>query len=398
MNKKNGWKIGLLFLIPFILAGIMQFQSKDLREGIYLDRNKAGEGDKELVLQLKAEGLPEEYEYKVHVEEMLYTEEEANALMEGAIREIEKDFEEITDVIPSKKTYQNKAVEATWRFDHGECMDFEGNIIKSQIPEEGLVVNAQVGLKCQNYENVHNFSFLIPRQPFSQAELLLSAVSDYIQAEMQKEGQSRITLPSQIDGVTLVWKEPKDYLVIKILFLEILVAVLLFVSKIEKRKQEEKKKQESMEMDYPKIVGQMTILLGAGMTIPQAWNKISLQYCHKKESGVIDQRPAYEEMVYINRRMQEGESEREALSVMEKRVLLMPYRRMIRILLNNKSKGGDNLCGELEKEATLAYAQRVYDIKQKGEEASTKMLAPLMLMMILVIAIVILPACIGFAG
>jgi hypothetical protein len=71
---------------------------------------------------------------------------------------------------------------------------------------------------------------------------------------------------------------------------------------------------------------------------------------------------------------------------------------MIRILLNNKSKGGDNLCGELEKEATLAYAQRVYDIKQKGEEASTKMLAPLMLMMILVIAIVILPACMGFAG
>lgn len=398
MNRKNRWKIGLLFLIPLILAGFMQFQEGSLKDDIYIDRNKAGEGDKELALKLEAEGLFEEYEYNVHVEEMLYTEEEANALMEEAILEIEKDFKEITDEIPSKKTYQNKAVEASWRFDNLECMDMEGKIIKEQIPEEGLIVNAEVGLKCQKYEKVHRFSFLIPRQQFSESEILLSTISDYIRTEMQKEGQSRIKLPSQINGVALEWKEPEDYLLIKIVFLEIVVAVLLFVSKIEKRKAEEKNRQESMEMDYPKIVGQMTILLGAGMTIPQVWNKLAMQYWEKKQNGVTDHRPAYEELVYINRRMQEGESEREALSVMEKRVLLLPYRRLIRILLNHMSKGGDDLCKELEKEATLAYAQRVYTIKQKGEEASTKMLAPLMLMMILVIAIVILPACIGFAG
>ena len=376
----------------------MQFQDKDSGEGTYIERNKAGEGNKELIFNLEAEGLPEEYEYKLNVEEMLYTEEEANALMEEAILEIEKDFKEITDRVPSKKTYQEEAVEATWRFDNQKCLDLEGNIIKEQIPEDGLIVNAEVGLKCQDYEKIHCFSFFIPRQQYSETEMLLSSISDYFQTEMQKEGQSSIKLPSEINGVTLVWKEQEDHLFLKIVFLEVLVVVLLFLSKLEKRKQEEKKRQESMELDYPKIVGQMTILLGAGMTIPQAWNKLAVQYCEKKQNGVTEQRPAYEELVYINRRMQEGESEREALSLMEKRVLLLPYRRFIRILLNNKSKGGDNLCQELEKEASAAYAQRVYAIKQRGEEASTKMLAPLMFMMILVIAIVILPACIGFAG
>ena len=151
-----------MFLIPVILAGFIQFQSKELIEGNYIDRNKAGEGDKDLILKLEAEGLSSEYEYKVHVEEMLYTEEEANALIEGAIREIEQDFKEINQVIPSKKYYQNKMVEATWRFDNRECMDLEGKIIKEQIPEDGLIVNAQVGLKCQKYEKVHCFSFLIP--------------------------------------------------------------------------------------------------------------------------------------------------------------------------------------------------------------------------------------------
>jgi pilus assembly protein TadC len=216
--------------------------------------------------------------------------------------------------------------------------------------------------------------------------------------EMQKEGEDYIKLPSEINGVTLAWKEKEDHLVIKIVFLEILVMVLLFFSRIEKKKQKEKEKQESMELDYPKILGQMTILLGAGMTIPQVIHQLATQYIRKKQMGVIDKRVAYEELVYMNRRIQEGESEREALLFMEQRTLLMPYRRLIRILLNNKSKGADHLCQELEKETSIAYAQRVDAIKQKGEEASTKMLAPLMLMMIVVIAIVILPACLEFAG
>jgi hypothetical protein len=232
----------------------------------------------------------------------------------------------------------------------------------------------------------------------SESERLLTGISDYIEEELKKEGQSQLRLPTEFNGISLVWKEPKEYIVVKILCLEILVVVLLFLSKIEKRKREEKKEKESMEEDYPKIVGEISLLLGAGMTIPQAWNKIVTRYCDKMEKGIIEERPAFEELVYINRRMREGESEREALSHMEKRMLLMPYRRFIRILLNNKSKGGDNLYRELEQEASTAYAQKVYAIKQKGEEASTRMLVPLMLMMIIVIAIVILPALIEFAG
>ena len=382
------------FSNPFDPSRIHTVSRRELK-GRYLHRAQSSRRRRQGTgFKLRSRGLAG----RINVEEMLYIKGEADALLEGAIIEIEKDFQQITDVIPSKKTYQNKAVEATWRFDNRECMDLEGKIIKEQIPEEGLIVNAEVGLKCQAYEKVHRFSFLIPKQQFSESEILLSSISDHIQSEMQQEGQDRIKLPSQIKGVTLKWKEPKDYPFVKIVFLEILVLILLFVSKIEKRKEEEKKRLESMEMDYPKIVGQMTILLGAGMTIPQAWNKLAMEYYEKKQSGVTNQRPAFEELLYINRRMQEGESEREALSVMEKRVPLMSYRRLIRILIHHKSKGGDHLCQELEKEATMAYTQRVYAIKQKGEEASTKMLAPLMLMMILVIAIVILPACKGFAG
>jgi len=44
-----------------------------------------------------------------------------------------------------------------------------------------------------------------------------------------------------------------------------------------------------------------------------------------------------------------------------------------------------------------AYEQRVLLAKRLGEEASTKMLIPLMLMMVLVMGIVMIPAIISFS-
>lgn len=398
MEKKKIWKLGGIFLLVLLLAGYMDSKEGELKEGSMIERNSAGEGEKDVVLEIQAEGLDTNLVYELEVPEALFTEEEANACMEQAISEIEEDFMEITDVVPIKKSYQSGLVEATWRFDEADCMDLEGNIVKELVPEEGMVINAEVYLKCQNYERIYCFPFSVPKQELSEEEKLLSGISNYIETKVQEEGENQIELPTEINGISLVWKEKKEHLVIKILFLEILVVILLVVSEREKKKEIEKRRRESMELDYPEIVGQITLLLGAGMTISQAWNKIAVRYLEKRKKGIVAERPAFEELVYVNRRMQEGESEREALTLLGKRISLMSYHRFIRIILNNKRKGGDGLCRDLEQETAQAYDERILIAKQKGEEASTKMLLPLMLMMILVMAIVLLPALLEISG
>ena len=52
----------------------------------------------------------------------------------------------------------------------------------------------------------------------------------------------------------------------------------------------------------------------------------------------------------------------------------------------------------LEKESDDAFKERKLLAKKLGEEASTKMLVPLMLMMIVVMAIIIAPAVLSFKG
>ena len=56
----------------------------------------------------------------------------------------------------------------------------------------------------------------------------------------------------------------------------------------------------------------------------------------------------------------------------------------------------NGVCNYLEEEEHRAYTERILLAKKLGEEASTKMLLPLLLMMMLVMGIVLAPAMIGF--
>ena len=75
----------------------------------------------------------------------------------------------------------------------------------------------------------------------------------------------------------------------------------------------------------------------------------------------------------------------------------MSYYRLVRLLIGNLEKGTGGLCEALEQENRQAYEMRILRAKTLGEEASTKMLLPLILMMLVVMAIVMVPAMLGFS-
>ena len=66
------------------------------------------------------------------------------------------------------------------------------------------------------------------------------------------------------------------------------------------------------------------------------------------------------------------------------------------ILLGSLEMGSQGICVRLEEESRAAFEQRIIQAKKSGEEASTKMLGPLMLQMLIVMGIVMFPALIGF--
>lgn len=398
MEKKKIILVVVLFVFGLVVAFYVENKETLFQEEYQLERNEAGEGNKKITLILDGQGILEGYPYEFALEERYLTEHEAIEKMKLAVLEIEEDFLKIERKLPIKKMYQNGLVEAKWSFDKPEYIDAEGNILQEAIPKEGLLVNATVTLSCQKYELFHMFSFRIEKQLQTEQEHLLESINQYINEQMQIEGVNQLSLPEEINGIPLQWKEQKDYLVLKIALLEVIVVVLLVFSKIEKKKQQEKERVMALELDYPEITSQLSILVGAGMSISQGLFRIVEQYQEQRKRGLVARKDGFEELVYICCRIQEGESEREAFTRLGSRVNNQSYHRLIRILLTHKDKGMGDLRHALEEEAQDAYGKRVQLIKKKGEEASTKMLVPLMLMMILVMVIVMLPAIMEFSA
>ena len=101
-------------------------------------------------------------------------------------------------------------------------------------------------------------------------------------------------------------------------------------------------------------------------------------------------------MLVTSHEIQDGIGERIAYQRFGERTGVNEYHRLSRLLVQNLQKGSRSICSVLEDEAENAYEQRRLLAKKIGEEAGTKMLVPLMLMMIIVIAIVIVPATLSF--
>lgn len=200
-----------------------------------------------------------------------------------------------------------------------------------------------------------------------------------------------------MDGVALEWREPKQYLLIKVLFFEIVIMVLLYFVVQERKRTEEKERQDQMRLDYAEFVNKLLILLGSGMSLKQSLNRISARYLDKRQKKQTKKRFLYEELLVTNYEIQDGESERRAYQKFGERTGLSCYHRLVRILIQNLQTGNRGLCELLGQEATVALEERKALAKKLGEEAGTKMLLPLIMMLGIVIAIIMVPAMQSFS-
>ena len=84
----------------------------------------------------------------------------------------------------------------------------------------------------------------------------------------------------------------------------------------------------------------------------------------------------------------------EHVSYMEfgKRCGLMPYIRLSNLLIQNINMGTNNIFELLREETTSAFNERKHKARKTGEEAGTKLLLPMSLMLIVVLVIIVVPS------
>lgn len=211
-----------------------------------------------------------------------------------------------------------------------------------------------------------------------------------LQSEYESRREEAWNLPDEWKGERVSWQqEVEDYSVV-LWVLTIVTAVSVYaISDQDLHKQQEQRKKQ-MQRDYPDIVHKLVLYAGAGMTTRGAFQKIAGDY-EQKAAGK-DLKPAYEEMLYACRELHSGISEATAYEHFGKRTGLQEYIRLSTLLTQNLKKGNSALLERLREEAERAGEERLQSCKRLGEEAGTKLLVPMVLMLLVVMVMIMIPA------
>lgn len=144
------------------------------------------------------------------------------------------------------------------------------------------------------------------------------------------------------------------------------------------------KRHTAIAMDMPELVNKIVILTGAGLTLQGALAKIATEMHSEKI--------LYKELAHTMAMIDSGESADAAFDYMSIKCNMAQMRRFVAIIIQNIHRGGSDVASALKGIGDELWTSRKATALRVAEEASTKMLFPMMLMLLAVVLLVIAPA------
>lgn len=399
-NYRKMLGIGVATAVLGILAGMGG--AAGLKEGLLLQRNEYGEGDYEQRLTLSVEG-GEEVPYELTVPEQLLTTEQEQEYLAAAAEEIEHEFpgenksvNHIERAVIVKGSYQEGKVSASWSFEDSDMVDLHGKVTADELPAEGVPVKARVALVCGESERTEEFYFRVFPAERTAEEELLWQIGRELKQQGARAGEAYLKLPQKIEGKTLAWQTQKGHMPEKIFLFGAALTVFVPLLEHSRKKEQEKKRERLLTLEYPEVISKLALLLGAGMTLKAALRKLAEAYEQHKGKQGTEHRPVYEEILTTCREMENGMGEAAAYERFGERCKNAEYRKLGTILEQNLKKGSYSLAVLLDQEAEAAFEKRKAAARRYGEEAGTKLLFPMLMMLGLVMIVLMVPAMLAF--
>lgn len=144
---------------------------------------------------------------------------------------------------------------------------------------------------------------------------------------------------------------------------------------------------QEMRRDFPDFVGKVTLLMGAGLNVRQAFERIG--------SDVIKESPLYIEVKRTVSELQSGKSEIECYQTFAERIRIKEGNRFAGIIIQNIRIGGAAMLRELDRLSEECWIIRKSNANLLAEQAQTKLTFPMILMFLAVLLAVMAPAYIS---
>lgn len=298
-------------------------------------------------------------------------------------------LQEVNQNLDLQERYTGYPFEVEWKSDNMEYITSTGTI-KPTSEETEVRLRAKVSYADLKWEQELTVKLLpeeLTPQERQRRELteLLSA------AEEEDRTEEYWGLPERVGDVPVRWRRAVEDNSL-ILWVGTLMAGVLIYQMSDRDLHDRLEKQKMhMKREYSDVVHKLALYLGAGMTLQGAFGKIAAEY-ERKKAGGGSRSPTYEEMLYTCRELKAGVSEASAYEHFGRRTGLQEYIRLSTLMAQNLKKGSSSLLPRLHEEAERAQAEQIQLGRRLGEEASTKLLLPMVMLLGVVMVIVMLPA------
>lgn len=146
-----------------------------------------------------------------------------------------------------------------------------------------------------------------------------------------------------------------------------------------------RRKQQAVQLELPVLLSKMLLLIEAGETMQRAL----VSSAHSTER---QDHPLYAELMRLQRRLDQRAALVQALEEMSRRCPVKEMRLFVNALSLNYKRGGDQLTLTLRELTSRLWSERQATARTLGEQASSKLLFPMVLLFLVVMAIVAAPA------
>lgn len=391
----------LSLILMMILVGtnllcikeISDEENSILQNGFVLQRGDYGEDERETDLTVSSEEDTWQISYPVSAKK--YTEEEIQNQMKAFEEKIEAhikgentSLEEVRYPLTLKSGYDPYAFYVEWESEQYSLIDDDGTVRNEELKTPQVVLlTAIVSYDTQKAE-IQLPVRVCPKEISLRDRKKNQILEAIHKADGEQKTESKLRLPEIIDTykVTYDVSDQTNYVVYMSGLL--LIAVVLYYARDRDLEQKMKQREQEMVLSYAEFVSQFVLLVGAGMSVRGVLEQLS----GERTLGHY----LVQELKILVRDLANGVLEAEAIDAFGKRCGCSCYIKLSGLLVQNMKKGNSELLKQLQLESQDAFTKRKQDARKLGEEAGTKLLLPMMGMLLVVMVVITLPAFLSF--
>lgn len=383
-------------ILIIIAITVTSGEENILEKGYFIERDKPEGSSKEEKLGVSIDG--EEQEMIIGIPARKYNDKELEVKFKEAMEYTRKNYlggnpssESVSKSLNLVSYIPDSAISISWECDTGNIVNNDGTLERSQITEP-VVVQIIAVFSYYDTEKTMPLEFTVLPVDKSSKEILWDKWNEMFSELSELSGSKEfLQLPAEAGGKKVSYKVPQKNYILPVILLGVIIIALIPVVTNSRLNENIKQREQELRIAYPGFVEKFVLLISAGLNCKGAWYRMADEYKRRLQDGG-KKRYLYEEMLLTKRQMESGMNEAKAYELFGRRTGLLKYMKFSTLLVQNLKKGSDGLLRILEYEAVDVLKERRENARILGEQAGTKLLMPMVIMMAEVFAIIIYAA------